>query len=154
MGRRWADRVRWLAGLERRTLGVDRRVSVPVTLVATVGLLVGCAITVPCPDVVGQVVELPSGTFAPAVAYEDATRTGAPFFTTTFPRGAADTTLTIGMVLLDDRPSYDASAYPSAGQAIPSASLRIDRQARTVVRSYVNAAGEQVEERWRWEGGP
>lgn len=121
------------------------------TLVTTL-LLVGCAITARCPDVDEQKIELPNGIFSPAVVHRHAGTVGAPFFTTTFPRGATDPTLEVSTVITDDAPAYRAPDYPHPGEAISSALLRIDHRTGVVLRSYRNEQGQLVEEAWRMQG--
>jgi YD repeat-containing protein len=57
--------------------------------------------------------------------------------------------LPVGAIITDSAPAYDASEYPMPGQAIPSATLRVDRGAGIVIRSYRDAEGRLVEEHWR-----
>lgn len=118
-------------------------------MLTTLLVLVGCSITSHCPIVSKQTVDLPNGEYTPAVAHRSARTTGAPFFTTEFPRGTADSTLAVGTIITDQAPAYDASEYPAPGEAIPSATLRVDRGAGIVVRSYRDADGRLVEEHWR-----
>lgn len=112
-------------------------------------VLVGCSITSSCPIVSKQTVDLPNGEYTPAVAHRNSRTTGAPFFTTEFPRGTADPMLAVGTIITDQAPAYDASEYPTPGEAIPSATLRVDRGAGIVIRSYQDADGRLVEEHWR-----
>jgi len=124
------------------------------TLVATLGVLLGCAITTPCPEFPDEVVLLPTGMFSPAVAHQRTTTTGAPLFTTTFPRGAMDPSLPVAMVVDRTRPAYDASAYVGPGEAISSAVLTVNRETGVVMRIYTSPEGRSVEERWRFRELP
>jgi len=121
-------------------------------LVVAAALALGCEITVPCPPAEQLTVHIPSGTFAPAIAHHSMKTVGAPFFASTFPRGTADPTLAASTALGEKPPPpYDPGDFPGTAETVPSAVLAVDPEARIVVRSYVNAYGQLIEERWRFK---
>jgi hypothetical protein len=108
----------------------------------------------PCPDVPDSSVDIPSGIFAPAEGRHLERLVGTLQFTESFPRAATGLTVPPNALGTEGRPPYDASAYSSPPEYLPTATLTIDRGLGIVTRSYLDAEGRMVEERWRFKWAP
>lgn len=107
-----------------------------------------------CPDVLDSSVDIPTGIFAPAEGRHLDRLVGTPLFTETFPHPAVGLVPYDASFGPDGAPPYDSSAYSGPPQSLPSASLTIDRALGIVTRSYLDAEGRLIEERWRFKWAP
>lgn len=102
----------------------------------------------------GAYIEVPSGDFAaPQIRIREQT-SGEPFFSGTYPHGRLSTEPALSAGGMGGAGEEPVATYP-ATVTVPSARLVIDRDEGIVTRSYLDAAGRSVVERYRIGGaGP
>lgn len=107
-------------------------------MILAADLALGCSESLPpCPEFDTHVVPLPSATFEPALTNHYLDDDPEALFEGSFPGGAVSPNVDV-----------DPDEVAPGGTAVPSARLVIDREARVLIRSYIDDQGRTVEERW------